>query len=77
MTDVTPQVRTAIVNAVHSFRPGAPITIDDVRFACKVDGSDIDHLDPCTVAAVMRTCAVPELWKDDPHYRRSWIWGCE
>lgn len=72
---MTPQDRDAIVDAVHSFRPGSPIVIDDVRFACAVDGHSIGHLVTHEVVSVMRTVATPDARRKGSHDRRSWRWS--
>jgi len=41
---ISDQDRRVVLETVGTFRLGAPITVDDVRFAAKVDGHDLSHI---------------------------------
>lgn len=49
----TPSDVMAIHRAIDSFRMGAPIQSDDVRFASKMDGHSLDHLLSIDISVVM------------------------
>ena len=41
---ISDQDRRVVLETVGTFRLGAPITVDDIRFAAKVDGHDLSHV---------------------------------
>lgn len=55
---MTPEDRQAIINAVNSFRPAAPINIFDVRLAAGRDGHSLSALDSKEIARVLTDIAV-------------------
>lgn len=69
----TPEDRAAILQAVGTFREGAPILADDVKLACAVDGHPVAHLPTKVIAHIMRQRCDPH---DGPYGRKdyhSWI----
>lgn len=62
----------AIYDAVHSFRRGAPILLDDIRFACRVDGHPIDHINAYYLALYLRGFCIPTT--DTRAHRATWSW---
>lgn len=49
----------AIVDAVRSFN-GKPVTINEVRRACRFNGHPIDHLKGASVAGILRKFCVAD-----------------
>ncbi|MFA6718648.1 MAG: hypothetical protein WCS15_06180 [Prevotella sp.] len=41
---VSDQDRKVVLDTIGTFRSGASITVDDIRFAAKVDGYDLSHI---------------------------------
>ncbi len=62
--------RLAIHSAARSFRKGAPIIVDDIKFACRVDGHPVDHINGHYIAQCLS-----EICTSDPaenRQRASW-----
>lgn len=57
---MNPDDRTAIIEAVFSYRATAPITIEDVRMAAALDGHSLRHIESWQIAIVLRDVAVCE-----------------
>lgn len=66
--------RMAIVAAVQSYRKGAPMTLEDVRIACAMDGHPINHVNRSVLASFMRTFCTVEHGPHGPHDERTYRW---
>lgn len=62
--------RMAIHAAARSFRMGAPITVDDIRFACWADGHPIDHVEGRYIAKCLAEICTHE--HNVSHANVSW-----
>ncbi|KUE73028.1 hypothetical protein AUQ37_03975 [Candidatus Methanomethylophilus sp. 1R26] len=70
---MTPEQEKAIIAAVRSFRPGAPINVDDVQFAAAVDGHDLSGVRPWEWGPVMNTVCKSADGPYGNHDMRTWI----
>ncbi len=66
-----------ILDVVGTFRFGAPITLDDIRFAAKADGRNIDYINGSTLSRIVSkrcsTIKCPGDFEHDYHkYVREW-----
>lgn len=75
MTDVSDMDRSAIIDAIHSYRPGAPMTLNDIRIACRLDGHPVDHIDHTVMASIVRRVCTVEYGKQGKHDYRIYRWG--
>ena len=63
-------VEAAIRRTVETFPIGSPIIIDDIRFAAKVDGFNLDNVDGQIIARCLsEMCDAKMIRKKD---RMSW-----
>lgn len=67
--------REAIIRAIHSYRPGAPISLMDVRIACGMDGHSIKHIPKNELASIVRSVCTVEHGKQGIHDYRIYRWG--
>lgn len=71
---MTPSEEEAIILAARTFRIGAPIVVDDIRFAARTDGHDLGHIGGKDIANVLRTICDPvSVQMPYDHNRVSWI----
>ena len=66
--------REAVHAAVHSYRPEAPITLIDVRIACKLDGHPIDHINKDELGRIVREICSVEDGPRGHHDYRTYRW---
>lgn len=52
--------RAAIIAALRSYRPNAPVSIEDVRVAAAMDGHPLSHVGSKDIVVVLKTVAVCE-----------------
>jgi hypothetical protein len=70
---MTPEQEQAIIDTIRTFRPGAPICVDDIRFAAAVDGHDLSGVLPWEWGRVMRSLCSSKNGPCGAHDRRSWM----
>lgn len=83
---MNPDDREAIIAAVRSYRPNAPVNIEDVRIAAAMDGHSLRHVDSKHIVGVLKKVAVCEPgdcrraghWTliADPGEAARWSPGC-
>ena len=66
--------REAVHAAVRSYRPGAPITLKDVRIACRMDGHPVDHLDKGQLSRLVKEICTVEPGPTGQHDYRTYRW---
>lgn len=66
--------RSAIVSAVKSYRRGAPMTLEDIRIACALDGHRIDHIDRRSLSHFVRMFCSVENGRNGIHDYRVYRW---
>ena len=67
--------RQAVHAAVRSYRPGAPISLEDVRIACRMDGHPVDHLSRSTLSSFVREVCEPEEGRYGASDYRIYRWS--
>ena len=70
---MTPEEESAIIETVRTFRAGAPLVIDDIRFAAAVDGRDLSSVKPAEWSRVLATVCDSMNGPYGCHDRRSWV----
>lgn len=72
---ITPSDMAAVERAVRSSRQGAPITVDDVRFASAVDGHPLSHLTGREVGRCLTKCCTVsgKSGSGCPHNGSLWV----
>ena len=63
-------VATVIRRTVETFPIGSPIIIDDIRFAAKVDGYNLDDVNGQIIAMCLAEVCDPKVIRK--HDRTSW-----
>lgn len=65
--------RRTIIDTIGTFSMGAPIVLDDIRFAAAVDGRPLHHLTSKEMCSIMRERCVTVEGPYGRQDRVSWV----
>lgn len=70
-------VRRAVHQAIRSYRPGSPITMEDIRIACRLDGHPVDGVSHNLLGALAREICTVEIGPGGSSDYRTYRWHRE
>ena len=70
---MTPEDSAAVLAAARSYRPGAPMTIDDIKVAARLDGHPLDHVGGQEISGVLRRAGARCISLPKAGHTRHWI----
>lgn len=70
---ISEEDREVVLTTARSYRPGAPMTIDDIMVAARLDGHPLDHVGGQEISRVLRRAGARCISLPKAGHTSHWI----